>query len=107
MIINERQGLNKPNKIYLLEPAYSKELMNSKSNDTKINNTEYIKIENNDSYDISNNNFTNFHSNHTNNQQNEFNNDALKFQIREIRIIKSVLLKGKNLLIPHMIHITV
>lgn len=139
LIINERQGLNKPNKIYLLEPTYGKELMNSKfqnkefvssgtnetsvpeltnskSNDTKINNTEYIKIENNDSYDLydtSNNNFTNFHSNHTNNQQNEFDNDAIKFQIleelpqkikdylsnfqiREIRIIKSVLLKGKK-----------
>ncbi|NDP54723.1 replication initiator protein A [Staphylococcus aureus] len=139
LIINERQGLNKPNKIYLLEPTYDKELTNSKfqnkesvssgtnrssvqeltnskSNDTKINNTEYIKTENNDSYDlydISNNNFTNSHSNHTNHQQNEFNNDAVKFQIleelpqqikdylsnfqiREIRIIKSVLLKGKK-----------
>ncbi|WP_412766453.1 replication protein A [Tetragenococcus halophilus] len=64
----------------------------------------------NDTY----NNSTNHnHSNHTNHQQTEFNNDALKFQvleelpqqlqdylnkfeIREIRIIKSVLLKGKK-----------
>ncbi|NGD08024.1 hypothetical protein G0X40_12550, partial [Staphylococcus aureus] len=55
----------------------------------------------------------NHHSNHTNHQKTEFNNDALKFQvleelpqqlqdylskfeIREIRIIKSVLLKGKK-----------
>src|SRR5699024_4371486 len=60
-----------------------------------------------------NNISTNTHSNHTNHQQTEFNNDALKFQvleelpkqikdylsnfeIREIRIIKSVLLKGKK-----------
>ena len=63
--------------------------------------------------DTSNNISENAHSNHTNHQQTEFNNDALKFQvleelpqqikdylsnfeIREIRIIKSVLLKGKK-----------
>ena len=66
----------------------------------------------------------NSHSNHTNHQQTEFNNDALKFQaleelpsqiksyvsnfeIKDIRIIKSILLKGKSHLIIHMIHITV
>lgn len=55
----------------------------------------------------------NYHSNHTNHQQTEFNNNALKFQaleelptqiktylsnfeIKDIRIIKSVLLKGKK-----------
>lgn len=139
LIINERQGLNKPNKIYLLEPTYDKELINSKfqnkefissrtnkssvqklinskSNDTDFNNTEYIKTETNDtsdSYDRFNNNFINSHSNHTNHQQTEFNNDALKFQaleelpsqiksylsnfeIKDMRIIKSVLLKGKK-----------
>ena len=74
--------------------------------------------------DTSNNNLINTHSNHTNYQQNKFNNEALKFQvleelpqqtrdylsnfeIREIRIIKSVLLKGKSLLITHLIHIIV
>jgi hypothetical protein len=140
LIINERQGLNKPNKIYLLEPTYDKELMNSKfqnkenvssgtnessvqeltnskSNDTDLSNTDYIEMtENNDTYDMNDtyNNQTNHnHSDHTNHQQSEFNNDALKFQvleelphqikdylskfeIREIRIIKSVLLKGKK-----------
>ncbi|MFL0470246.1 replication initiator protein A, partial [Staphylococcus cohnii] len=140
LIINERQGLNKPNRIYLLEPTYDKELINfkfqnkenissgtnessvqeltnSKSNDTKFNNTDYIETENNDTNDLNdtNNNIstTNNHSNHTNHQNIEFNNDALKFQlleelpnqikdylsnfeIREIRIIKSVLLKGKK-----------
>ena len=140
LIINERQGLNKPNRIYLLEPTYDKELINfkfqnkenissgtnessvqeltnSKSNDTKFNNTDYIETENNDTNDLNdtNNNIstTNNHSNHTNHQNIEFNNDALKFQlleelpnqikdylsnfeIREIRVIKSVLLKGKK-----------
>ena len=139
LIINERQGLNKPNKIYLLEPTYDKELINSKfqnkefissrtnkssvqklinskSNDTDFNNTEYIKTETNDTndlYNIVNTNFISHRSNHTNHQKNEFNNDALKFQaleelptqiktylsnfeIKDIRIIKSVLLKGKK-----------
>lgn len=65
----------------------------------------------NDTYEINKN--TNYHSNHTNHQQTEFNNDALKFQvleelptqikiylsnfeIKDIRFIKSVLLKGKK-----------
>ena len=88
----------------------------SYANDTELNDTEYIETENNDTNDLndtSNNMSTNAHSNHTNHQQTEFNNDALKFQvleelpqqikdylsnfeIREIRIIKSVLLKGKK-----------
>ncbi len=140
LIINERQGLNKPNRIYLLEPTYDKELINSKfqnkenissrtnkssvqeltnskSNDTEFNNTDYIETESNDMNDLndttSNISTTNNHSYHTNHQKTEFNNDALKFQvleelpsqikdylsnfeIREIRIIKSVLLKGKK-----------
>ncbi|HHA7017489.1 TPA: replication protein, partial [Staphylococcus aureus] len=132
--------LNKPNRIYLLEPTYDKELINSKfqnkenissrtnkssvqeltnskSNDTEFNNTDYIETESNDTNDLndttSNISTTNNHSYHTNHQKTEFNNDALKFQvleelpsqikdylsnfeIREIRIIKSVLLKGKK-----------
>ncbi|MDW3863604.1 replication initiator protein A, partial [Staphylococcus saprophyticus] len=86
------------------------------TNDTDLSNTDYIETKNNDTHDMNDtyNNSTNHnHSNHTNHQQNEFNNDALKFQvleelpqqikdyvsnfeIREIRIIKSVLLKGKK-----------
>lgn len=86
------------------------------TNDTDLSNTDYIETENNDRHDMNDtyNNQTNHnHSNHTNHQQSEFNNDALKFQvleelpqqikdylsnfeIREIRIIKSVLLKGKK-----------
>lgn len=86
------------------------------TNDTDLSNTDYIETENNDTYDMNDtyNNQTNHnHSDHTNYQQSEFNNDALKFQvleelpqqikdylsnfeIREIHIIKSVLLKGKK-----------
>ncbi|PTI81190.1 replication protein [Staphylococcus xylosus] len=86
------------------------------TNDTDLSNTDYIKTENNDTYDMNdtyNNQTHHNHSDHTNHQQSEFNNDALKFQvleelpqqikdylskfeIREIRIIKSVLLKGKK-----------
>ncbi|WP_210124160.1 MULTISPECIES: replication initiator protein A [unclassified Staphylococcus] len=86
------------------------------TNDTDLSNTDYIETENNDTYDMNdtyNNQINHNHSDHTNHQQSEFNNDALKFQvleelpqqikdylskfeIREIRIIKSVLLKGKK-----------
>lgn len=145
LLTQERVGLNKPNRLYLLKPNYDvegsrtkelpnsqfqnnefgssrtmnlsgQELPNSQSNDTDLSNTDYIETENNDTYDMNDtyNNQTNHnHSDHTNHQQSEFNNDALKFQvleelpqqikdylskfeIREIRIIKSVLLKGKK-----------
>ncbi|MGW7908864.1 replication initiator protein A [Staphylococcus pseudoxylosus] len=86
------------------------------TNDTDLSNTDYIETENNDTHDMNdtyNNPIKNNHSDYTNHQQTEFNNDALKFQvleelpqqlqdylskfeIREIRIIKSVLLKGKK-----------
>ena len=92
------------------------ESQNLDPNDTEFSNTDYIETENNDTNDLNdtpNNISENAHSNHTNHQQTEFNNDALKFQvleelpqqikdylsnfeIREIRIIKSVLLKGKK-----------
>ncbi|WP_271399682.1 replication initiator protein A [Staphylococcus nepalensis] len=145
LLEQERMGLNKPNKIYILEPktpakdssdkefrkskfqnsenqnsrvlkVKKQEFRKSKSNDTDLSDTDYIETETNDTNDLnntSNNISTNTHSNHTNHQQTEFNNDALKFQvleelpqqikdylsnfeIREIRIIKSVLLKGKK-----------
>lgn len=140
LIINERQGLNRPNKIYLLEPRYDKELTNRKfqnkqivssrtnenivqeltickSNDTENNDTDYKETENNDTYDMNDNehitNHNIYHSNHANHQYNEFNNNALKYQllqeipaqlqtylsnfeVNEIRIIKSVILKAKT-----------
>lgn len=140
LIINERQGLNKPNKIYLLEPSYDKELTNRKfqnkqivssrtnknivqeltickSNDTENNDTDYKETENNDTYDMNDNehitNHNIYHSNHANHQYNEFNKNALKYQllqeipaqlqtylsnfeVNEIRIIKSVILKAKT-----------
>lgn len=122
LLTQERVGLNKPKRLYLLKPNYdmevsrTKELPNSQSNDTDLNNTDNIETDNNDTYDMNdiyNNSTSHNHSDHTNHQQAEFNNDALKFQvleelpqqlqdylskfeIREIRIIKSVLLKGKK-----------
>ncbi|MES3645038.1 replication protein, partial [Staphylococcus saprophyticus] len=86
------------------------------TSDTDLNETEYIKTENNDTNDLNDTSdivSKNYHSNHTNHQQTEFNNNALKFQaleelptqiktylsnfeIKDIRIIKSVLLKGKK-----------
>lgn len=141
-------GLNKPNKIYILEPKKPSKTNNSKEfrkskfqnsenqnprvlkikkqefRKSKFNNTDYINTDDNDLNDLNdiNNNIstTTNHSNHSNYQKNKFNNDALKFQvleelpnqikdylsnfeIREIRIIKSVLLKGKK----QIIHITV
>ncbi|HDH4185519.1 TPA: replication initiator protein A [Staphylococcus aureus] len=145
LLTQERVGLNKPNRLYLLKPNYDveasltkelpnsqfqnnefgssrtvnlsgQELPNSQSNDTNLSNTNYIKTENNDTYDMNdiyNNPIKNNHSDHANHQKTEFNNDALKFQIleefpkqlkdylnkfeiKEIRIIKSVLLKGKK-----------
>lgn len=119
LLTQERVGLNKPNRLYLLKPNYdiesrrTKELPNSQPNDTELNNTDYIETKSNDMNDSSNNPINNNHSNHTYHQQTEFNNNALKFQvleelpqqlqdylhkfeIREIRIIKSVLLKGKK-----------
>ena len=145
LLEQERMGLNKPNKIYILEPqtpfkynsnkefrkskfqsfenqnsrvlkVKKQEFRKSKANDTDSSDTDYIETKNNDTNDtndtskmISNNS----HSNHTNHQQTEFNNEALKFQvleelpsqiksylsnfeIKDIRIIKSVLLKGKK-----------
>ena len=134
LIINERQGLNRPNKIYLLEPSYDKELTNRKFQNKQIvssgtnknivqelticksNDTESNDTESNDMYDMneSTNTITNntLHSYHANHQSNEFNNNALKYQllqeipdqlqtylnnfeVSEIQIIKSVILKGK------------
>ncbi len=145
LLEQERMGLNKPNKIYILEPqtpfkynsnkefrkskfqsfenqnsrvlkVKKQEFRKSKSNDTDSSDTKYIETKNNDMNDMndsSNMISNNSHSNHTNHQQTEFNNDALKFQaleelpsqiksylsnfeIKDIRIIKSVLLKGKK-----------
>lgn len=141
LLTQERVGLNKPNRLYLLKPNYDikashtkelpnsqfqnnefgssgtvnlsgQELPNSQSNDTDYNDTNYIETETsdtNDLYDTS----TQKHSYHTNHQQTEFNNNALKFQaleelptqintylsnfeIKDIRIIKGILLKGKK-----------
>ena len=82
------------------------------NNDTELNNTDYIKTNSNDMND-SNDILTKTHSSYANHLNTEFNKDALKFQIleelpdqiksylsnfevKDIRTIKSVLLKGKK-----------
>lgn len=116
LLTQERVGLNKPNRLYLLKPNYdikashSKELPNSQSNDT-----DYIKTESNDTNDLNDNKLTfpSNHTNHSNHNNSNFNNEALKFQlleelpqsiqrylsnfsVNEIKIIKPVLLKAKT-----------
>ncbi|MCC3709771.1 replication initiator protein A [Staphylococcus epidermidis] len=94
LLTQERVGLNKPNRLYLLKPNYDikashskelpnsqfqnnefgssrtvnlsgQELPNSQSNDTENNDTDYIKTEINDTNDLNDNKLT-FPSNHTN-----------------------------------------
>ncbi|OFS49353.1 replication protein [Staphylococcus sp. HMSC075H09] len=105
LILNERQGLNKPNKIYLLEPNYDKELTNCKfqnkqfvnsrtnknivqeltnckSNDTNINDIDYKETENNDTYDLNDNkHINNDNTSHSNHQSNKFDNEAIKYHL--------------------------
>ncbi|HGN7150196.1 replication protein [Staphylococcus devriesei] len=94
LLTQERVGLNKPNRLYLLKPNYDikpshskelpnslfqnnefgssrtvnlsgQELPNSQSNDTDYNDTDYIKTESNDTNDLNDNKLT-YPSNHTN-----------------------------------------
>jgi replication initiator protein A len=141
LLIQERVGLNKPNRLYLLKPNYankashSKELPNSQfqncefgssrtvnlggqeppnslSNDTDYNDTNYIKTENNDMNDL-NDKKLRYPSNQSKHYNSKFNDEALKFQlleelpqsiqrylsnfsVKEIKIIKPVLLKAKT-----------
>lgn len=144
LLTQERVGLNKPNRLYLLKPNYDikashskelpnsqfqnnefgssrtvnfsgQELPNSQSNDTDYNDINYIKIESNDTDDLNDNKLTysNNHTNHSNHYNPNFNDEALKFQlleelpqsiqkylsnfeVDEIKIIKTVLLKAKT-----------
>ena len=144
LLTQERVGLNKPNRLYLLKPNYDikashskelpnsqfqnnefgssrtvnlsgQELPNSQSNDTENNDTDYIKTESNDTNDLNDNKLTfpSNHTNHSNHNNSNFNNEALKFQlleelpqsiqnylsnfeVTEIEIIKTVLLKAKT-----------
>jgi hypothetical protein len=144
LLTQERVGLNKPNRLYLLKPNYDikashskelpnsqfqnnefgssrtvnlsgQELPNSQSNDTENNDTDYIKTESNDTNDLNDNKLTfpSNHTNHSNHHNSNFNNEALKFQlleelpqsiknylsnfeVAEIKIIKTVLLKAKT-----------
>ena len=144
LLTQERVGLNKPNRLYLLKPNYDikashskelpnsqfqnnefgssrtvnlsgPELPNSQSNDTDYNDTDYIKTNSNDTYDLNDKKLTSpsNHTSHSNHYYSKFNDDALKFQlleelpqsiqnylsnfeVAEIKIIKTVLLKAKT-----------
>ncbi|ARG65405.1 replication initiator protein A [Staphylococcus epidermidis] len=144
LLTQERVGLNKPNRLYLLKPNYDikvshtkelpnsqfqnnefgssgtvnlsgQELPNSQSNDTDYNDTNYIKTNNNDTYDMNDKRliYPNNHSNYSYHYHSKFNDEALKFQlleelpqsiqnylnnfsVDEIKLIKSVLLKAKT-----------
>lgn len=124
LISNERQGLNKPNRIYLLEPNYDKELKNFKfqnkknlSSGTKKNLVQELKnFKSNDTNnnDTDNNDTDNNDTNDMNDiEVNNFNQEAIKFylletfpnklqrylynfDINEIEILKSVILKAKK-----------
>ena len=84
-------------------------------NDTDYNDTDYIKTESNDTDDLNDKKLTypNNHTNNSNHDNSNFNNEALKFQlleelpqsiqnylsnfeVTEIEIIKTVLLKAKT-----------
>ncbi|WP_415427112.1 replication initiator protein A [Staphylococcus borealis] len=144
LLTQERVGLNKPNRLYLLKPNYGiksshskelpnsqfqnnefgssrtvnlsgQELPNSQSNDTNYNDTDYIKTENNDTNDLNDkkSTYSSNHTNHSNHYNPNFNDEALKFQlleelphsiknylsnfeVDEIKIIKTILLKAKT-----------
>ncbi|HHR3433198.1 TPA: replication initiator protein A [Staphylococcus aureus] len=104
LLTQERVGLNKPNRLYLLKPNYDikashskelpnsqfqnnefgssrtvnlsgQELPNSQSNDTENNDTDYIKTESNDTNDLNDNKLT-FPSNHTNHSNHSNHNNS-------------------------------
>ena len=110
LLTQERVGLNKPNRLYLLKPNYNikashtkelpnsqfqnnefgssrtmnlngQELPNSQSNDTDLSNTDYIEIKNNDTYDMSDT-----YNNQTNhNHSNHTNHQQSKFNSEALK----------------------
>ncbi|MDK7265583.1 replication initiator protein A [Staphylococcus capitis] len=109
LLTQERVGLNKPNRLYLLKPNYNikashtKELPNSQFQNNEFgssrtvnlsgqelpnsqsNDTDYIKTESNDTDDLNDNklNYPSNHTSHSNHYYSKFNDDALKFQLLE------------------------
>ncbi|MHB7920413.1 replication initiator protein A [Staphylococcus hominis] len=100
LLTQERVGLNKPNRLYLLKPNYAikssrtkelpnsqfqnnefgssrtvnlsgQELPNSQSNDTNYNKTNYNKTKNNDMYDLNDKKLTS-PNNHANNSNHHY-----------------------------------
>ncbi|HDJ3665873.1 replication initiator protein A [Staphylococcus aureus] len=112
LLEQERIGLNKPNKIYILEPKKpsktsnnkefrkskfqnsenqnsrvlkikTQEFRKSKSNDTNLSNTDYIKTKNNDMNDLNDIAAKNKISNHSN-HTNQFSNNLDDKDYKEI-----------------------
>ena len=88
------------------------DILKKYTNDTDYINTNYIETEYNDMYDMNDKRLT-YPSNHSNHYNSKFNDEALKFQlleelpqsiqnylsnfeVAEIKIIKTVLLKAKT-----------
>ena len=107
LLIQKRQGLNKPNLLYLLKPAITKndiyeidkaenevealqdkEVSKGHTNDTDFNDTDFIDTESND---MNNMNDTNQHSNHSNHFSNIHDKESLKYiELQELpELIKS------------------
>ena len=116
LLTQERVGLNKPNRLYLLKPNYDikashskelpnsqfqnnefgssrtvnlsgQELPNSQSNDTENNDTDYIKTESNDTNDLNDNKLT-FPSNHTNHSNH--NNSNFKYEALKFQLLEEL-----------------
>ncbi|MCG1272969.1 replication initiator protein A [Staphylococcus epidermidis] len=112
LLTQERVGLNKPNRLYLLKPNYDiktfrtkelpnsqfqnnefgssgtvnlngQELPNSQSNDTDNINTDNINTDSNDMHDLNDKTYSNIQTNHSNHYNSKFDDEALKFQLLE------------------------
>ncbi|HHA6535127.1 TPA: replication initiator protein A [Staphylococcus aureus] len=104
LLTQERVGLNKPNRLYLLKPNYdikashSKELPNSQFQNNEFGSSRTVNLsgqelpnsqsndtESNDTNDLNDNKLTfpSNHTNHSNHNNSNFNNEALKFQLLE------------------------
>lgn len=122
LLEQERMGLNKPNKIYILEPQKpyedssvkefrkskfqnsenqktriskikKQEFRNSKSNDTDLNNTDYIETENNDRHDM--NDTYNNQTNHNHSDHTNTNNPNLIMMHLNSKYLKNCHNKSK------------
>ena len=104
LLTQERVGLNKPNRLYLLKPNYdikashSKELPNSQFQNNEFGSSGTVNLSGqelpnsqsndtdyNDTYDLNDKKLTypSNHTNHSDHYNSKFNDEALKFQLLE------------------------